>query len=305
MQALVWSKQAGKLAFVVSLLMMLVLAGCGPRLVESSAAASDPNQLTVDLPSATLEVGADGQATLPGLPLAALGVNIDLGPSLVEKMASYNIQHVQVSNTQDGLRLVVNNQLMPSPVWEAESMQNLQALLKTMDQESVAGLLPIIRSMQFGAVLKFPAAAGKAAIPVDSKVLKGGPIAPAKPPKKYALDLGYTCDAAGDCALASGRVLPALKAALEKIPLGASLIESFGKWGVKKLSVSITADSLILAMDEKPLPRLNLANGELGNILALVEGAGLLPPEVGAQLPLIKTVLPALQKTGIRLTFNF
>ena len=98
----------------ITLIAILALSGCAPRVGQGSLDV-DSDQLVIDLPALVLDIGADGSVSIQNATVADLvsmlvdGGELDLtiNDMTVMFLSMANIQHIQVSNTPEGLLLLV------------------------------------------------------------------------------------------------------------------------------------------------------------------------------------------------------
>ena len=170
--------QMRRLTVILPLMLfaLLALAGCGPRAgggdVARAAGASD---VVVDLPAIYIDFDAQGMGTIGGMSVSQAGQligqslsDVNLGADTVKTIAQYNIQHIQLINTDQGLAILVNGLRVPSIGWNAEVLANLQEQLAMLgtDLGSVGNLLPLAGNFNTGIVLRFPLAAGREPLPL-------------------------------------------------------------------------------------------------------------------------------------------
>ena len=63
-----------------------------------------------------------------------------LDQATIERLASAGIQHIQITNTPSGLRILVNGQPLPSLVWDANSLDALLEILKPLEPTAITSL---------------------------------------------------------------------------------------------------------------------------------------------------------------------
>ncbi len=98
------------------LILSLVLSACGPRPQQGELAKSSTSDtLVVDLPAINIDYGADGKATLSGVPLSVLGTalgqdlsSLDRSPEAIKKLTDAGIQNAFVNLTPSGLNVYAN-----------------------------------------------------------------------------------------------------------------------------------------------------------------------------------------------------
>jgi hypothetical protein len=134
--------QHRRLALLLSalLILSLVLSACGPRPQQGELAQNPTSdQLLVDLPAVYIDYDEQGQATISGAALSALGAllgqdlsSLDRTPEDMQRLADAGIQHMFVNLTPSGLGVFANGKPMLSLAWTPETLANLGTLLGSM-----------------------------------------------------------------------------------------------------------------------------------------------------------------------------
>ncbi len=119
----------------IMLIAIIALAGCAPRAGQGSIDAG-ADQLVIDLPALVLDFGMDGTASIKNAAVADLvssigDVDVSVPPEVVFAMGASNIQHIQVSNTPEGLLLLVNGRSIPNISYDGDSLNALPGALNT------------------------------------------------------------------------------------------------------------------------------------------------------------------------------
>jgi len=153
----------------------LALTGCVPRPGAGSAASAGSDALSIDLPAILVEYDAEGQASLLGMPVgelgAALGADLSalsLGQETIDKFTTAKIQHIQVNNQPNVLRIYTNGQPLPAIIWNEEAMNALAETLTGMgtDASMLSTLTPLLPNLGLGLALKMPVPSGQKEIPL-------------------------------------------------------------------------------------------------------------------------------------------
>lgn len=313
-------------------LMMVLLAGCGPRLgAGDMVAAAGPSDVAVDLPAIYIDYDAAGNATVGGRPISDLGSTIgmdlsplNLGQQVVGGLTAFNIQHIQVINTAHGLDLLVNGRKIPSLGWDAERLSGLSQLTNEMGLPlgGLERILPLLGKMGFGAVLRFPIAEGGAPLPLvaadaeqiaaDAKAARAEFLTStqASPAIQFTVDYGtdgkFMVDGMGSAELGS-----ALGIEFTDLDLGPETIQGAVAAGLKTLSVSTSEAGILLSVNGVALPTITWADGELENIWQLATDTGLLQlitggnESIASMLPMVKQLLPTVEATKLNMVVNF
>lgn len=296
----------------------LALAGCAPRPGAGRAANADSDALAIDLPAILVEYDAEGQASLLGMPVgelsAALGADLSalsLGQETIGKFTAANIQHLQINNLPNVLRIYMNGQPLPAIVWNEEAMSALAETLTGMgtDASMLSTLVPLLPNLGVGLALKMPAPSGQREIPLtvsggnldSAAALKAFDAAKAAQP---ALNLTLNYATNGTVQMAGTAVFALSFAGVNQntLTLPADQIQSMAELGIKSLGIKTQANGLLIELNGQALPYLQWSNAnEFTNLLTLAGAfAG---PETAAQLqqlPLIFNV-----PGGLSATINF
>ncbi|MYJ78950.1 MAG: hypothetical protein F4047_12580, partial [Caldilineaceae bacterium SB0670_bin_27] len=156
----------------IMLIAVIALAGCAPRAGQGSIDA-DADQLVIDLPALVLDFGMDGMGSIQNAALAdlvgTLGVmDVAVPPEVVFAMGASNIQHIQVSNTPEGLLLLVNGRSIPNISYDGDSLNALPGALNTFGVVvPMADLLfALVDRIGIGVIARFEPAPGAEMIPL-------------------------------------------------------------------------------------------------------------------------------------------
>ena len=132
---------------------MLILNGCSARAGAGETAVIAPltdqlggASLLADLPALVISYNGAGEPSVGSTPLGDLQTllpptllsQLTLDQATIERLVSAGIQHIQISNTPSGLRILVNGQPLPTLVWDADSLDNLLQLLEPVRPAAVA-----------------------------------------------------------------------------------------------------------------------------------------------------------------------
>lgn len=314
------------------LVSLLALAGCGPRIGSAArtSAAGDAS-VVIDLPAIYIDFDEQGVATTGGLSLAQAGAllgrslpELKLGASTIQSMQEYNIQHVQLINTPEGLEILVNGLKMPSFAWNAEVLTNLRALLTNvgMDLGTAGGMLPLLGTMGTGIVLRFPLAEGQEPLPLTDPnaaevaaraqeearafVAGVGDVPVIKFSVDYKPDGTWTVQGQG-----SAEWEEILPIGWDGFDLDPETIQGVVDAGIRTLTVDTAQDGVHIAINGDALPVITWGSGELNNMLELVKRSGILTtvsgrdPQLSGVLDLVESVLPTVQAADFSMTVNF
>lgn len=320
-----------KIALIAGLMLvaLLALTGCGPRAgADVTRATEDPNALVVDLPAIYVDFGEDGVGRIGNMTVSQAGAligqtlpDIAVGADVVKTLAAYNIQTVQLINTPNGLDILVNGLRMPSLAWDTEVLSNLRTLLDSMGIPlgQAGGLLPLLGTLSTGVVLRFPVDASAAVLPLvdpdaeataqraqEAIANAGDALANIQFAVDYAADGSWTVDGRGESDWE--QIVPF---ELDDFTLTPAQISAVQAAGVKTLGVSSNPDGITLSLNGSPLPTITWGNGEINNILKLLESSGVIDQLTGGSaslsgmIPMIEGMLPAVQTSRFNMTVNF
>ena len=310
----------------ITLIAVLALSGCAPRAGQGSV-AGDADQLVIDLPALVLDFGMDGKpmiknAALSGL-VDTLGGQLDLTvpPDMVFLMEVSNIQHIQVSNTPDGLLLLVNGRSIPSISYKGDSLSALPGALSTFDMVlPMADLLfALVDQIGIGVIARFPVAPGMEEIPLyiegDSSAAMAAKaaqeefLAAVGTPPRINLPIFYEANGdvlIGDLSIAEMNMMTDFALAPLALTLGQLGMVKF--LGISELGISTNVDGITISIDGNTLPTLDWSDGKASNLLELITTIPVLEmamPGMGAMLPMINQILPLVQATEFDLTLHF
>lgn len=309
-----------KRSLFVSLLLvaMLILAGCAPRAGAGTVATSAGNDaLYLDLPAILIEYDTEGQASLLGMPAsalsAALGADLSalsLDAETLQKFTDANIQHLQINNQPNVLRIHLNGTPLPAIIWNEEAMNALAETLTGMgtDASLLSTLTPLLPNLGIGLALKMPVPSGKQAIPfqasganIDSQTaLRAFDAA-----KASQASINLTLDYAADGTVQIGGIAPFMLNMIGLNPAALALppdqIESIAGQGIQSLGVKTVQNGLLLQLNGNALPYLQWSNAnEVTNLLTLAGAfAG---PEMAGQLQQLQLIF---NFPGLSATINF
>lgn len=321
-----------------------VFSGCTARGDDGSMVERGPDELYVDLPTIVIDYAPDGSASIGGMSRASTNggqaiyappaeVNVGLGsilssmalqPLWVQHFTASNLQHIRVTNGDEGIILLANGHRIPSLVWEEGS------LIATADAVSALGLgvpalnriLPMVRNFGLGLVLRFPVAEGSEAIPlsgveetegvamartIQQQVLEtlGGSLPTVDIPILYHADGSWTL---GELSDVDWTVLTSTPFYALRLP--PELINGLTSSGVQTVGLSTDPDGIHISVNDIGLPYLSWGSGEIQNMLELTKQLGvfdsisaLLPgADIESVLALVENLLPIIQATSANVT---
>ncbi|MBX3015101.1 MAG: hypothetical protein KF832_26520 [Caldilineaceae bacterium] len=311
-------KSKRSLFLTVVLVAGLLLAGCTPRPGAGTVAASaGSDALYLDLPAILIEFDAEGQATLLGMPAAelgsALGVDLSalsLDAETLAKFTAANVQHLQINNQPNVLRIYMNGTPLPAIIWNEEAMTALADTLTGMgtDASLLSSLTPLLPNLGVGLALKFPVASGQREIPLGTSgatIESAAALRAFDAAKAAQSNINLTLDYAADGTVAIGGIAPFMLNMIGLNPAALALppdqIESITGQGIQSLGVKTVQNGLLLQLNGNALPYLQWSNAnEITNLLTLAGAfAG---PEMAGQLQQLQLIF---NFPGLSATINF
>lgn len=319
-------KPATKFVLLLVLLTMLVLlAGCAPRPgAGETAAAANPGDVVIDLPSLALDVADDGSISMGGVSLnelaASLGLPLEL-PITADQVAmlkGLGIQHIQVANEPDGLALLINGQALPSLAWSRDELTNIAQFAPQIP--ALAELLPVLTQLGIGVTLNLPVAEGTERAPLaisaeesaaaalaasqNSFVESVGELPTISLPVNYADDGTFTI--AGMTGDAWARITG--QDFLGALTLTPENIDFMQTRGIETVSIKLDPNGLRLMLDEQPLPYVDLSGGKLASVIELAKSTGALDIpglDAGTLDTILTNFLPMLTSANIDISLRF
>lgn len=315
---------------IVALLLLValaVLSGCAARQGGGEVVGqAGEGEIAVDLPAIVIDIDADGNPSVAGVPLADLGVvptdvvaQLTLPPETIQQLQDANIQNLQVNNMTDGLQFYVNGQEIPSITWDKESLGALSTFATELgaaeggEQMAVLGkLAPMLTNLGFAAVLKFHAVDGAADAPIYAEGAAAQELQAAA--EAYQSEVGapalinipVTYTDSGDWTVSgiSAAEWEALTGApFTALQMQEDIVPALKAAGVSEMSVSATEDGLALTINGTALPYLDWSGGKLASVVELALAAGMLDsPDMDsdALVSLLEQLLPVVTSSNIK-----
>ena len=308
----------------ITLIAILALSGCAPRVGQGSLDV-DSDQLVIDLPALVLDIGADGSASIMNATVAdlvaTLGVdlNLPIDGGTVFFMSMANIQHIQVSNTPEGLLLLVNGRSIPSISYDGDSLSALpEAINRLADVGPMADLLvELVDQIGIGVIARFPIAPGVEEIPMyvegDSSAAMAAQaaqeefLASVGTPPRINLPIFYKADGSISIGDLSIDELSAMTGtSLDALEMGLGPLSIVRGMGVSVLGISTDKDGITISLDGNALPTLDWSDGKASNLIEVASQIPLLEiMGLGSVLPMVNQLLPLVQSAEIDLTLHF
>jgi predicted small secreted protein len=310
---------------------ILLLSGCNARSGggETAASAGDAT-LVADLPALVIDYDQAGRPGVGGVPLeefpsilpAPLIAQLQFPTSTLAALSAANIQHLQVSNTPKGLRLLVNGQPLPTIVWDEDSLANATYLLASSGQTGMQDLfefLPLVTDLGAGLVLRFAPVPGVTPIPLEltgdasnavvarnaeqTFLNKAGSRPTIQIPVNYNDDGTWTVHGLTDSDWQALSGLP-----FGGLRLNPEFVRNARVAGVRNATLRLDRTGIHLAINGEALPYLSWEEGGLLTMLDLAGDFGALeglPLDEATLDDLAATWLPALQATDVTIEVNF
>lgn len=327
-------KRSGRFVVLMSLMLaaLLVVAGCGPRATGGQLASSaGEDQVVIDLPALVIDIDSAGQASLGGQSVADLAAMagqdasaLSVPAETVDFLTASNIQHIQIDNTADGLLILVNGQPIPSIAWDGEKLVATAEVLEILGGgvALMDKVLPLVRNLGIGVTVRFPIAAGEAAIPLvvtDSEVaarslqLQQEFLAAVGTPPTFQIAVDYAADGTWTVENMTQAEWSQLVSAVpwEALNLPAELVQGASAAGIDTIGLSTNSDGIFISINGQTLPYITWADGRINYVLQLAEQTGLLEPLLGsdpnmaAVLDTVESLLPAVQASNVSLLVSF
>ena len=310
----------------ITLIAILALSGCAPRVGQGSLDV-DSDQLVIDLPALVLDIGADGSVSIQNASVADLvsilvdGGELDLpiNDMTVMFLSMANIQHIQVSNTPEGLLLLVNGLSIPSISYDGDSLAALPGAINDLaDIGPMADLLvDLVDQIGIGVIARFPVAPGAEEIPLfvegDSSAAMAAKaaqeefLASVGTPPRINLPIFYGDDGSlsiGDLSIDELSAMTGVS--LDALVMGLGPLEAVRDMGVSVLGISTDKDGITISLDGNALPTLDWSDGKASNLIEMVSQIPLLEVMgLGSVLPMVNQLLPLVQSAEIDLTLHF
>lgn len=332
--------QRNHLAFWATALLIvsLTVAACAPRPGAGTALeAKGAEDLALDLPAVAIDFDMQGQPRIADVPLALLanevapGVldDLALAPDAVQFIVDSNIQHIQVSNSPQGLHVLVNGRAMPSLKWDGGELENTAEVVNLLGPDLGAGaealqsLIPLVANLGVGLVARFPVADGVAAIPLESGDGEAALLVAQETqdtflqaldsPPSISIPIIYDAQGSwrvGDLTYAEWISLTGMPI-FDSFRLKPEAVDSLIDQGITEFAVATDVNGIHVSINGNSLPYIGWANGELNNALALAEQAGLWETlerqnmNVDDVVAMVEKILPVVQAANITITAHF
>jgi hypothetical protein len=318
------------------LILSTVLTGCMARPGQGELAASAAaDSVVVDIPAIAITYDDQGQASLKGLDLAALGVDLGALARTPEQMAplqAAGIENAFINLTPEGVNLYANGSPMLTLDWDADSIQSLGAVLTIAgidNADTLVKVLPLLSNMSLGVAMTFPGAGDSPTLvgpaPDKAALTAANQAATAQvlgelgvPPFATGLlgglgPLTVRFDANGVAALEGlGMLASFLPAdALSGMNLQADQLAQVKELGIQTLNVKTQPEGLAITLNGNALPFIRWDSGQMQNLVKLGLDGGALTAMTGADpesldaLRQLGKFAPILETTPLDITVAF
>lgn len=309
---------------LVIVLVAIVLAGCAPASPSVDKAASElaayaesSSRFALKLPRVYVQYDNNGVLGVAGITTNDLyrwfGVDLrmmNLQPWVVQALVRANVQHIEITESADGLAIYVNGEPLPYIAWDSESLANLGQVLPAFGVpygEIVGKLLPLIRFTQMSLVVQFPVAPGAEFIPFRDP--DAPPVVAAraemveKPPAVVRLEIAYDEEGMPSILGIDARTLLALGVDVRPLALNKGLIRSLMQANIQHVHFVNRPDGIYIFVNNKPLPYLAWDDAHVNTALDLyarMSGLGNSPV-----LRLLTQILPMMRASDIDVLLRF
>lgn len=330
--------QNRRLAIMLSTLLILsiMLSGCMARPGQGKlAAATSADSVVVDIPAIAITYDDQGQASLKGLDLAALGVDLSAltrTPEQIAAVQAAGIKNAFVNLTPEGVNLYANGKPMLTMDWDGKSIQSLGAVLGIAgidNADTLVKVLPLLSNMSLGVAMTFPGAGDNPTLvgpaPDKAALAAANQAAVAQilgelgiPPFATGLlgslgPLTIRFDANGVASLEGlGMLAGFLPAdALAGLNLKPDQLAQVKELGLQSLNVKTQPQGLALTLNGNALPLIRWDSGQMQNLVKLGLDGGALTALTGADpesldaLHQLGKFAPLLETTPLDITVVF
>ena len=248
-------------------------------------------------------IGSTPLGDLQALVPTALLSQLTVDQATIDRLVKAGIQHIQISNTPSGLRILVNGQPLPTLVWDAKSLDTLLQLLEPIEPTAVAtlgSLLDTTTNLGVGVVIQLPVPPGAAAIPLivigaesnaaaaeaaqQAFVTRAGGAPVVRIPVQYADDGTWTVQGLTDTEWQALTGIP-----FGYIRLNPELIAGAVNAGINQVIVWTDRDGIHMTLGDRELPYLRWGDGGIQTLIDLAMRLGVIQED---GLP------PAMRKTS-------
>jgi hypothetical protein len=203
----------------------------------------------------------------------------------VDVLQNSNIQSLQVNTYPEGLLLLVNGEPLPSLAWDEQSLRaaaQVPPLFGVPVPAALEKVLPLVQNLGAGVIVRFPPRAGEAALPLyghgDTHGEAEIPLAQAEflqtagAPPRIHLPVAYAPDGSFSLGKLSGEEWTTLTGLpWSNLALDPVFLNRLSQAGVEKVSLSSGTAGIQVTINDKALPTLTWADGEVAHLLGVSE----------------------------------
>lgn len=316
---------------VILLIALAGLTACAPRAGTGEIAATvGSDEVVIDIPAIIIDFDSDGSASIGGLPVEMLAPGLldqlNISAAQIQQLTALNIQHVQLNNRESGLMLLVNGLPMPSARWDDDSLANMLTTLELLDINQMppllADLLPLIQQVGVAVVARFPLQDGVQKYPLHHDDPNAAARISQQTQERFLTAVGHAPQInipviyteTGSWRV-NGRTEDEYMTLFPVIPwntlhLSAQAVQSLQSSTIAQMNIATNQEGISVSLNGKTLPYIGWSEGELQNLIALVDQTGLLEQNgitiTPQQFQLIsQTLLPMVQASNVNLTIQF
>ncbi len=309
---------------LVLILVAIVLAGCAPAapsmdkaVSELAAYAESSNRFALKLPRLYVQYDNNGVLGVAGITTNDVyrwfGIDLrmmNLQPWVIQNLVRANIQHIEITESADGLAIYVNGEPLPYIAWDEESLANLGQILPGLGVpygEIVGKVLPLIRFTQLSLVVQFPVAPGRELIPFRDP--NAPPVVAPRarmveePPAVVRLEIAYDEEGMPSILGINARTLMALGVDVRPLALNRALIRSLMQANVQHVHFVNRPDGIHIFVNNQPIPYVAWDDEHVNTALELyaqVSGLGNSPV-----VRLLTQLLPMMRASEIDVLLRF
>jgi len=309
---------------VILCLVSLLAAGCGGW---REAPSAEPEPLHINLPRLHVIYDEQGEPSILGIALSTAEsvVRSDFGmlrlsPEQVQQLMNWNIQHIELALTADGLFVFVSNKPLPYLAWDEQTLANVGAMADKLDVllpsaarfVRLQNVLPLIlRSVGMGIVLELPLAPSQETTPFEGHP-NGLPVTPpaeaAEKPLTLHLPLQY--DQAGEPSVEGIKLQELGKLTGQPVAIGKldqATMGTIQQAEVESVLVKMEAKGLVPYVNGQPMPYIAWADEHLLNLIDLIEVTSPDDPILGNPhlIDLVRRAVPGVKDADIQLSVEF
>lgn len=290
-------------AFVSDEDLLAILTDVIPQLtaadVTMAISFTGEQTLETEMPPIEANLTPEGNVIFLGVPVAQGVVPADT----IQMLEEANIQRVQVTIGQEGMRLTVNNQLMPTIDWTEESLATIAEVVgpATFGPEGFTSLLDVVIGLGPNVILNVPPAEGAEAIEVSADA-EPSFVAPEADPDAPTLHLRAGVDSQGNITMLGGIPTASLSELGVSLPaLPADVVDLLATADAQEIQLLTEPGALVALLDGEEALRVSYDTASLQSALSLAAAfMGDSPlTEPGVSTLLNEQILPLLPVSNL------